>query len=205
MLTGWLPVYHQVNKLTKEQTKCPLCHNDETISHVYQCPHRTNWRRDFQRRLKDHLIKHHTSPDLTNNIEQHVNQLLHLSHQYHHFQHFTMFAGLLPQQWIMSHTHSNAPHHTQKWALTLSKWLTQQGYDLWLLRNKQVNDNDDTPPIHQRLNQQIEQLYQLQWEIPVTDRKLFDIPIEERYNLPEKLKQIWILEATGTYIYNLNL
>ena len=91
-------------------------------------------------------------------------------------------------------------HHgsTQLWALKLSKWFTQQGFDIWILRNQQVHDKDDTTPLHQRLNHQIDQLYKLQDDLPATDRTLFDTPIEERYNLPEKFKKTWISETTKT-------
>ena len=80
----------------------------------------------------------------------------------------------------------------------MSKWFAQQGFDLWILRNQQIHDKDTTTPLHQRLNQQIDQLYNIKDELPATDRPLFDTPIEEIYNLPETLKKTWISETTKT-------
>ena len=94
--------------------------------------------------------------------------------------------------------HQKNNKHTY-WATQLSSWLTQQGYDLWMARNKQIHGKDEvTSNIHTYLNQRIQQLYQLKNEIGYHDRDMFNQPIEDRYALSEKQKMTWIENTTKT-------
>ena len=82
--------------------------------------------------------------------------------------------------------------------MTVSKWLTQQGYNLWQLRNSQVHDNQDEQVSDTLLNQKIEKLYGLQGELSHFDKALFQQPIENEYKLTNKQKQEWIDQTTQT-------
>ena len=58
-----------------------------------------------------------------------------------------------------------------------------------------MKKNEDTTT-DKMLNQKIEKLYRLQDEISHYDRNLFQIPIEDRYNLSKKQKLEWIDQTT---------
>ena len=98
------------------------------------------------------------------------------------FHQYTVFAGLLPLRWAQ-HQVTGSPMLTisqHQWAMKRSKWLVQQGYDLWNLRNSQVHaDNDELTTTDLLLNQKIDKLYQLQDEVSHYDKKLLQQPIEE--------------------------
>ena len=51
LMTGWLPVYHHTNKMMTAKQLCPLCQNEETIAHLFQCHHRQHWRQQLVKTL----------------------------------------------------------------------------------------------------------------------------------------------------------
>ena len=55
LITGWLPVHHHLNKITPAKNKCYLCQSEETIAHIYQCPHRHQWRQKLEEELLQQL------------------------------------------------------------------------------------------------------------------------------------------------------
>ena len=198
MMTGWLPVFHHLNKMTTTQKKCPLCQNDETIAHLFQCQHRHQWRQQLLTNIKDKISKLHMPQQTQQEIVTHIQQVTHNSLSYHHFHHFSVFAGLLPKQWsVQPHMESNPTQH-QQWQTTLGNWLIQQGMDLWATRNKKVHEDTTQSTIHRMQNEKIQQLYTLQHDINQHDRGMFHAPIEERYKMSEKQKQKWIEETTKT-------
>ena len=97
LLTGWLPVLHQVNKMTAAPTYCPHCDNDETIAHIFQCKHREKWKTTFEQNLHEQLIQQHTPFELILEIRQYFHDLLYDHQNYQHFHHFKLFAGLIPR------------------------------------------------------------------------------------------------------------
>ena len=78
------------------------------------------------------------------------------------FHQYTIFAGLLPLEWARKNDNQPTMKNTnqqRKWALRLSKWLIQQGYNLWQLRNTQAHADTDEPTTTDIiLNQKIEKL-----------------------------------------------
>ena len=95
-------------------------------------------------------------------IRQHFYNILHDTQTYQHFHHFKYFAGLIPSGWTSIAQQQTTGTKTTNWEQKLSWWLIQQGYGLWLLRNQQNNDHDDISPVHQRLNDEIDELYKHQ-------------------------------------------
>ena len=43
IMTGWLPVYHHVNKMTASKQYCHQCKKNETIAHLFHCASRQTW------------------------------------------------------------------------------------------------------------------------------------------------------------------
>ena len=104
LMTGWLPVRHHLNKMTTTKQTCPLCPADETIAHLFQCPHRTQWRNRFLQRTTTQLQKLKTPQEVIIKVTSHLHQILTDSDQIQHFQEFKIFAGLLPKQWSDQYT-----------------------------------------------------------------------------------------------------
>ena len=117
-----------------------------------------------------------------------------------------MFAGLIPSRWQEHHdyTHKDPQHadtNTKTWARKLSWWLTMQGFELWELRNQQLHGNKNRRSmIHDLLNQKIIHLYSLQEEISHHDRHIFSMELEQRLEMTETQKRLWV-EATSHTIY----
>ena len=204
LLTGWLPVYHRMNKLTKTKRQCPNCQNDETIGHIFQCDGRKVWRQQFFNQLQAFLQKKELPMELRQEITHHFTQLLTTIQTTTSIKNYSLFAGLLPLTWTQGNkksTTATTPTNIRQshWVAPFCQWLTQQGHEAWLVRNKQIHNNDDNnSTIHTYLNQRIQHLYQLQHEIGYHDREMFQQPIEDRYDLPEKQKMTWIENTTKT-------
>jgi len=85
------------------------------------------------------------------------------------------------------------------WATKFRHWLIQQGFELWTQRNTLIHENSSQPSTnHSILNQKISHLYSLQSEVLHHDKDIFDVPINDRYDLTEKQKKIWIEQTTTT-------
>ena len=137
ILTGWLPVYHHLNKMMKTPLHCHLCNNDETIAHLFQCQARANWRNTFLMNLQQHLQKIQTPITLRDDLYMHLKNILDHDDEYEHFKHFTIFAGLVPISWGEQYSQQSGKtqHQTHIWLTKLCKWLIQQGHELWIQRN----------------------------------------------------------------------
>ena len=204
MMTGWLPVYHHLNKMESMQQKCPLCQQEETISHLFQCPHRQNWRKQFLQHLDEFLNQQNTSHLFRQNLHRHMQEIFTPTQETQHFKHFTLFAGLIPTDW----PHQANPDDTtnlpitpkqHQWATKLSAWYTRQGQDLWIARNNHIyNKENNTTHMDRVLNTKIRQFYELQNCIGYHDQEMFSQPIEERLSLTEKKKMNWIEQTTKT-------
>ena len=201
-MTGWLPVFHRINKTTTAQKHCPYCPADETIAHLFQCPSKALWRSSFQHNLQKQLLLLSTPHKIQEQIQTAIMDRLHQVQQYTHFSEFTCFAGLFPKQWryLMRTTMTSDNYkQVQQWHKKFGRWMIEQGYDLWSLPNKKVHEDSPLPStIHTILNQQIKSIYELQSEVSPHDTAIFDISIEDRYQLTEKQKRVWIERTTHT-------
>ena len=202
-MTGWLPVYYRINKMTSEQRQCPLCQNSETIEHLFQCPERKEWHTSFVQQLQTQLQHLNTPPTLQLAIIEEFNNLLNPAIQHATFQPYTLFAGLLPTHWThqaqQTHNDPTIRSTSKYWNTQFSKWITIQGHAVWLLRNQQVHEHDkDKSTMDLHLNQKIRQLYQLQENMSHHDRDIFHRPIEDTIALSEKQKLRWIEQTTRT-------
>ena len=201
ILTGWLPVKHQTNKMTQATQKCHQCNQEETIAHLFQCPKRHKWKNTFLTKLSQHLQSNNTPQEASDVVVSHITTLLTNRTDHEHFRHFTIFAGLLPKTWKDSYNMQQQRSTTTRtiWIKKLSRWLLQQGYDLWMLRNQSIHENDKSKStIEYALNQKIRQLYSLQHEIGYHDRELFSQHIDDRLALPYHQKMTWITNTTKT-------
>ena len=204
MMTGWLPVYHHLNKMESTQQTCPYCQNDETIAHLFQCKDRQKWRTQFFKKLEEFFNQTRTTHQFRTNLRHHLEYIFIKQHDTQHFKQFTLFAGLIPTDWkfqAINISTNNTPilNLQRQWAMKMSAWLSQQGHELWLLRNAQIYDNDKTTTQMGRvLNTKIRQLYALQDSIGYHDRRMFSQPIEERLSLHETQKMTWIAQTTKT-------
>jgi len=203
LLTGWLPVNHRLNKMMTTKLYCPNCENEETIGHIFQCPGRHSWRQQFFKNSQLVLQKYQTPPELSQEVTEHINSILTTMLVTTEFQQYTIFAGLLPTKWTnskhLNNSHKGASLNTSaRRAAKLCYWLTQQGHDVWIARNKQIHKEKLATATHEYLNTKIHQLYKLQNEINYHDSELFSQPIEERINLTEKQKMTWLAQTTTT-------
>ena len=165
---------------------------------MFQCLQRHHWRQQFEEQLTQQLQALNTSQRDQEEITQQVHNILHESQQHQHFHHFKIFGGLLPRPWGRTTTNKNGNSNYNLWHVKMSRWFTQQGHKLWLQRNQQNKPQEDNTPIKQRLQQQIKNLYTLQDEVPYLDKTIFDTPLEERIQMTDRSKQIWIAETTKT-------
>ena len=199
-MTGWLPVRHHTNKITTTQQMCPLCATDETIAHLFQCPHRKVWQQQFLQQVQQQLKKIHMHQGMVTEIHQIFHQKFNHPTEYSHFSDFLPFAGLLPHQWNIHSTNTTVTSQGNTNRIkTLGRWFIQQGHELWLQRNKQIYDKDKKASTKDIiLDQKIQQLYSLQEQIGYHDRDLFSLPLEDRLQLNHHQKMTWITHTSRT-------
>ena len=198
---GWLPVCHHLNKMTTEQLTCPLCSQDETVPHLFQCPERKLWQKQFIQQLEDKLESWKTPTPLRNLLLTHYQHLIYDTDTHHHIRQFTVFVGLFPNTW--KHQYSSdcqcPTNIMNQWARRLGKWVTQQSHDLWLQRNASIHDIETRHSTKDTiLNQKIRHLYSLQEEISYHDREIFSQPVEDRLKLSYQQKMTWLTQTTKT-------
>ena len=201
ILTGWLPVKYHINKMSKDISQCHLCNQNETIAHLFQCSHREHWKRQHYKHLTQYLTKLHTPSTLQQNIITHIKNITQQPDEYSNFHHFIIYAGLLPLQWKESlGTHSTfTSTMCDKWMKQLGQWFTTQGHELWISRNNNLHDKEKKhSTMDYILNQKIRRLYSLQEAIGYHDRDLFATPLEDRLNLNNHQKMLWITTTTKT-------
>jgi len=125
-MSGWLPVRHHLNKMTTEQFTCPLCTQDETVPHLFQCPERKLWQKQFIQQLEDKLESWKTPTPLRNLLLTHYQHLIYDTDTHHHIRQFTVFVGLFPNTW--KHQYSSdcqcPTNIMNQWARRLGKWVT---------------------------------------------------------------------------------
>ena len=98
LMTGWLPVYHHLNKMLVNKQHCPLCNNDEMIGHLYQCTGRCCWQQQFIKNLQLKLQAIKTPAELHCPIITHFTNITTDPAQYTHHKHITVFVGFLPKK-----------------------------------------------------------------------------------------------------------
>ena len=131
MMSGWLPVFYNLNKMDNTNRKCHLFRDSETFPHLFQCLHRKIWKNQFLHHLDTHLRQTKTDPLFATQLHQHMRQLLFEPHEFDHFKHFTVFAGFLPNDWKQKAIPStsspiNTASHQHRWTLKFSAWITTQ-------------------------------------------------------------------------------
>ena len=202
VLTGWLPVRHNINKMTNVKLTCPLCSADETIAHLYQCPRQHQWRKKFLQQMSHQLRKANIPATFRNELIADFEQLLTSTDHHHHFSEFKIFVGLLPKKWTEKReAPNNNTNHSRRpqWAKQFGLWLLQQGHELWLQRNTTIHDKERKhSTMDFVLNQKIRHLYSLQEEISYHDHDLFSQPLEDRLQLTQHQKMTWITNTTRT-------
>ena len=148
LMTGWLPVFHNLNKMTPTPRLCPLCQNNKTIPHIYQCKSREKWRQHFNHQLQQHLQHNKTPKDLHEIITQHIHKIFTTNTTTSNFFQYTIFAGLLPNIWKNYIYDDNLTpdkniQNQTRWANKTSQWFVQRGHELWIARTKEIHSNDD--------------------------------------------------------------
>ena len=150
-------------------------------------------------KLSEKLIAIKTHNQLQQVIEAHLQKLIQNSTEYAHFKHFTLFAGLLPSTWKIKFDQTTDREKYTQWAMSIGNWLIQKGMEVWTTRNKQFNEKSTKQSIvHRLLDEKIEHLYTLQYDVNNHDKNIFNTPIEERLAMTEKQKQKWIEETNKT-------
>ena len=189
LLQGHLPTLHRLHQQGRTTSNlCPRCQNEETHDHMFQCPHREEWREGFLERLDSHLKNHETdvSKEVLEctrawlkatqpNLQAHCNQLdvgIHLLHR-----------GLLGVDWSyrqQAHYQSNdLPQTGHLWAQHLILFLWEEAFELWTQRNNDIHEPDETI-LRQDLIQQVEEIYELEPLTLAQDRDNFCIPLNTR-------------------------
>ena len=129
--------------MTTDKKKCPLCQNDETITHLYQCQHRENWRQQMMDNLHKFLNKQKTPADIATSMKSYITTRFQNPIIYQHVNTFLIFAGLLPISWRQHMTYQSNHSVANRWATQISNWMVNQGHSLWMVRNKSI-DEDST-------------------------------------------------------------
>jgi zinc-binding in reverse transcriptase len=155
LLHGHLPTRRRLHQQGQTSSNlCPLCQNEETHDHMFQCSHREEWRTGFLEQLTEHLTDQETDPTVSTelltctrswltatnpNPDSHCDQIsigVHLLHR-----------GLVGIDWsYRQQTHYQAndnPLYGHQWTRNLILFFWDEANELW-----SATMTSTTPPQH---------------------------------------------------------
>jgi hypothetical protein len=199
--TDWLPVGVREKRYGAATDTCPICNRAETNTHLYTCQARTDWRNQLITQLRKHLIDTSTAADLRCSIVEGIESWL-LNGQKNDPEStdpalqigwFGVIKGYIPDQWSTIQTdffrsqRLEAKYHNgERWTSQLIEFFWTQSHTLWKERCTSVhapsNDSPDTSSnrARQTAKQQVELAYAYSPHMLAHDRRIFDIPLEDR-------------------------
>ena len=81
-----------------------------------------------------------------------------------------------------------------KWASKIMTWLIETSFEIWKERNEKIHDT--SAPLlnrqHEEAIAQVRLLYDLEQEVTLEDRNIFEMDVEKRILFPTKSLQIWV-------------
>jgi hypothetical protein len=199
--TDWLPVGVREKRYGAATDTCPKCNQTETNTHLYTCQSRTAWRKQFITQLRKHLIDTSTAADLRCSIVEGIESWL-LTGEMNDPESpnpalqigwFGVIKGFIPNHWntlqttfLKSQGLDAKYHNGELWTNRLIEFFWTQSHTLWKDRctssHELSNDSSDKPSsrARQTAEQQVELAYAYSPRMLAHDRRIFDIPLEER-------------------------
>jgi hypothetical protein len=221
-ITRWLPTSHQTKKYGAILAECHVCGEDETVDHLFLCPGNIQWKREFLERLAIYLAKIETAADiksamlagfarwLDRDLPTPVKLRSHNGDTCRASQNETgwnlAMLGLLDESWSMFQDEYFNQTGTRKidqsgkiWNTKLSGWLIREARNRWTARNNEVHKDDDgKSKIEQETLEQVRNLYKLADDMSYHDKSMFDVPLEQRLQLPTNTLRQWIKNTIPT-------
>jgi hypothetical protein len=201
LVTGWLPVNHRQARIEHIPSKCPLCPQEETVDHLAQCPSRNHWQQDFISRFRKTMKEQRTCPNIQDEILQASTSWLKGELQDYSTHPQAMIGWNLLHRGFMSKTWSERQkfyvrmyrpdlgrdskerEKLDRWAEVIIQFIWTELHQLWKNRCEWVHRKTEQHSSTQdqiRASASVRALYQHANDIGYHDRKIFDMPMEDR-------------------------
>jgi hypothetical protein len=203
---GWLPTYakqFQIKATTSD--RCIQCNEIEDTPHLFQCKHRSDWKKEFINGLKKLLDKYKTADKVKDGLVDGLDAWLDkrqctvqddpqkdigweqgflgfLSHKWGHMQ--AAYYKKLGEQKLTAKT----------WGMKVIQYIWTMAKKAWKIRNDIVHDDKDPLVKHRRrttVEEKVTYLYSLENQMSAFDRDWLAEPLEERLKSRTHELEVW--------------
>jgi hypothetical protein len=203
---GWLPTYakqFQIKATTSD--RCIQCNEIEDTPHLFQCKHRSDWKKEFINGLKKLLDKYKTADKVKDGLVDGLDAWLDkrqctvqddpqkdigweqgflgfLSHKWGHMQ--AAYYKKLGEQKLTAKT----------WGMKVIQYIWTMAKKAWKIRNDIVHDDKDPLVKHRRrttVEEKVTYLYSLENQMSAFDRDWLAEPLEERLQSRTHELEVW--------------
>ena len=205
---GFLPTQRRLHRMGAGNSPlCPRCQQQvETDHHFLICGGPTSWTTDLLSPMELLFHKHHTAKWLESAVRGNIHRFLnsqppitvHPQNQPAMNSQTTIgwgsiFYGIFSNSWIISHDrHSQQTSRGLTIVSKLIKIIFQAVINRWNNRNHQLHKDSIRHELKARLTSQLKALYALKDQLLVSDRKIFDIPLNTFLTKPPRTIQLFI-------------
>jgi hypothetical protein len=200
----WLPVGIRERRCGAATDTCPQCQQSETMTHLYTCTARTEWRARFITQLKRHLADTSTAADTRLIIVKGIENWLLTGNTndpdsndpVDRIGWFGVLKGYIPHQWNISqeafyrYQKLDAKYNNgEQWTSRLIEFFWTQSRIVWKDRctaaHATRNDNSENSSNRARQTAvlRMETAYSYGPHMLAHDRRIFDTPLEEQLRM----------------------
>jgi hypothetical protein len=181
--------------------RCPLCPDDETVDHLAQCPSRSHWQQDFISRFHKILKEQHTCPTIQKELLQASKAWLagdledYSTHPQAMIGWNLLHRGFISKTWREQQNFyirmyrpdlgkdSKEREILARWPEVIIQFIWTEFHQLWKTRCDWVHrKTEEHVSMQDQIRSQaaVRALYQHADDIGYHDRRIFEMPLEER-------------------------
>jgi hypothetical protein len=220
LTTEWLPTGTKLEKYGNLVTGCHKCGGRETCNHIVQCPAKATEKLITIRNLDKMLKTIKTTDDVRHALVAGVELWIHGQKVKESVAVSKRTAkairiqntigwdmamrGRLANEWavIQEHNGDGVPRGRMSnrlgdsWSAQVGSFLIQESRRFWTMRNNERQksssiDEPDRPRAVVEAETRVKSLYNRENELAQRDRKIFDLPLAKRLELPVKHQELW--------------
>ena len=198
---GWLPIGVRERRCSATTDLCPQCDEIETVPHLYRCEARAEWRHRFLIHLQGHLQGTDTAADIRCTIVKGIEKWFltgdtnnpNSTDTVVQIGWLQVLKGYIPKEWISGQEkfyrdrRKDPKYYTgEQWTKELIEFLWTHGNTLWKDRCAVAHaPGEDSPDkssarSRQTAQQRVETAYAHAPLMLAHDKRVLDIPLEER-------------------------
>jgi hypothetical protein len=198
---SWLPIGVRERRCSATTDLCPQCTEIETVPHLYRCEARGPWRHRFLIHLHGHLTENKTAADIRCIITKGIENWFLTGdtndpdsiEPVEQIGWFQVLKGYIPKEWTLKQEgfyrrqRKTTKHYTgEQWTKELIEFFWTHSHTLWKERCAiahapgEASPDNSSARSRQAAQQRVEMAYAHAPLMLAHDRRVLDVPLEER-------------------------